>query len=53
MGVKKRGNMVQMDSVMFSYPGQLSKSKWTEGANENTLVRITENILIDTSFLLS
>lgn len=42
-----------MDSVIFSYPGQLCKSKWTEGANETAVVRIRENILIDTSFLLS
>lgn len=44
---------MQMDSVIFSYPGQLSKSKWTGGANETTVVRIRENILIDTSFMLS
>lgn len=28
--------MVQMDSLIFSYPCQLSKPKWTEGANETT-----------------
>lgn len=33
MGVKKE-SMVQMESVIFFYPGQAGKLKWTEGANE-------------------
>lgn len=47
----KRGSVVQIESVIFFYPGQVRKSKWTEGADEITVVRIRENILTDTSFM--
>lgn len=44
---------MQMESVIFFYPVQVRKSKWTEGANETNVVRIRENILTDTSSMLS